>query len=574
MEPTPTKSIDEALAVLADRKQAWAELRLADKISFCEELLLRTAEVAEEWVRAAMTAKGIPGGSPWAGEEWLSGPWALLYGARQYATTLTEIAQHGAPRLAPGSVRVRPNGQVVAEVFPQTFYDGLVLNGIRGEVWMEPDVSVASLPSQMAGFYRRKPPAKVALVLGAGNIASIGPMDVMHKLFAEGEVCILKMNPVNEYLGPLLERAFASFITAGYLRIVYGGADVGEYLTNHPAVETLHITGSAATHDAIVFGTGADGAARKQRGEPRNTRPISSELGNVSPVIVVPGPWTAADLRYQAEHIATMKMHNGGFNCIAAQVLVLPDEWPHTDALLAEVQRVMKALPNRKAYYPGAVARQHAAVKAHPQAVELNAATDGTTARTIVADLSPTNPEEPAFCIEAFGSVLSVTRLPGATPSAFLKAAVAFANDRLWGTLGANVLVHPHTEAQLGPELEQAIAALRYGCVAVNAWTGVGFLLCQLSWGAFPGHTLTDVQSGIGIVHNTLMFDRAQKSVVRGSFYPMPRGFLHGQLAILPKPPWFVTSRTADTVGKKLVEFEATHNPLHLVGLFAAALGA
>ncbi len=54
------------------------------------------------------------------------------------------------------------------------------------------------------------PPAarqgKLALVLGAGNVASIAPLDVLHKLFIENQVCLLKLNPVNDYLHDLLAR--------------------------------------------------------------------------------------------------------------------------------------------------------------------------------------------------------------------------------------------------------------------------------------------------------------------------------------------------------------------------------
>ena len=46
----------------------------------------------------------------------------------------------------------------------------------------------------------------VCLVLGGGNVSSIPPMDVLYKLFVDDEVCLLKMNPVNEALGPVLEK--------------------------------------------------------------------------------------------------------------------------------------------------------------------------------------------------------------------------------------------------------------------------------------------------------------------------------------------------------------------------------
>ena len=47
------------------------------------------------------------------------------------------------------------------------------------------------------------------LVLGAGNVSSIPATDTISKVFQEGQVVLLKMNPVNEYLGPIFERLFA-----------------------------------------------------------------------------------------------------------------------------------------------------------------------------------------------------------------------------------------------------------------------------------------------------------------------------------------------------------------------------
>ncbi|MEU0193663.1 hypothetical protein ABZ250_27990 [Streptomyces afghaniensis] len=73
---------------------------------------------------------------------------------------------------------------------------------------------------------------------------------------------------------------------------------------HHPKVRHVHMTGSAATQDAIVFGTGTEGTGRKKAGTPLLDKPATSELGGVSPTIVLPGGWSEADLRYQAEQIA------------------------------------------------------------------------------------------------------------------------------------------------------------------------------------------------------------------------------------------------------------------------------
>ena len=66
-----------------------------------------------------------------------------------------------------------------------------------------------------------------------------------------------------------MEVAFRALIDGGYLRIVYGGAEEGAYLCNHPGVDEIHITGSDKTFDAIVLGPGAEGAARKADGHSR-----------------------------------------------------------------------------------------------------------------------------------------------------------------------------------------------------------------------------------------------------------------------------------------------------------------
>jgi aldehyde dehydrogenase (NAD(P)+) len=400
-------------------------------------------------------------------------------------------------------------------------------------------------------------------------VDAIAPLDALSMLYGRGHVAILKLNPVNDYLGPVLEETFAPFIERGFLRLVHGGAAVGTYLTAHEAVDAIHITGSARTHDAIVFGPGSVGAERKRRNQPVLAKPITSELGGVGPTIVVPGPWSDADIRFQAEHVATMKLHNSGCNCVACQVLVLPESWDGADRLLAAVRELMRDLPPRAAWYPGCEERQRAVVAAHAGAETFGG---GPTPRTLVTGLDPEEASETCFREEVFGPVLAQTSLPGATPAEFLANAVRFANDRLRGTLGVTLLVHPKTVRQLGPALEQAVAGLRYGSVGVNAWCSAAFVIAQAPWGASPGHVLNDIQSGTGFVHNTFLLDDVEKSVVRGSFYAFPRSWLHGDPAFLPKPPWFVTNRTARTTARRVAAFAADPGWRHLPGIFASAL--
>ncbi len=566
-----TPGLDKSVDKLARGAVAWLGLSIAARRSLLGKLRAAAAANAATWVAAAVEAKKIDPDSPLANEEWMSGPWAFIYGINRLDETLAAIESGKYPDISPKQMRTRANGQLCVKVFPRTIMDRLLMNGISADVWMQPGVSEDNLASNMAEFYRpSKKTPRVALVLGAGNISSIGPLDVLYKLYGEGQVCLLKLNPVNDYLGPVFQDIFRSFVEEGFVRFAYGGVDVGQYLVAHAGIDEIHITGSTATHDAIVYGTGEEGKQRKRLDQPVMNKRITSELGNVSPTIVLPGPWSAADLRFQAEHIATQKFHNAGFNCIASQVLVLPQDWAAGARLMDSLREVIGELDPRHPYYPGAAGRQRAAVTAHPQAEVLDPDTEA--ARTIVSNVDPDDEDAFVFREEMFAGVLAQTALPGKNASEFLRNAVQFCNDRLHGTLGLNIIVHPTTKKELGQELEEAIAALRYGSIGINIWQGAGYLLAQTSWGAYPGHEYADIQSGIGVVHNSMLFDKPEKSVIYGHFRPFPRALAHGEFHTFPKPPWFVTHRYAHEVAERLVRMEAKPSIWRLPGIFWYAM--
>jgi aldehyde dehydrogenase (NAD(P)+) len=163
------------------------------------------------------------------------------------------------------------------------------------------------------------------------------------------------------------------------------------------------------------------------------------------------------------------------------------------------------------------------------------------------------------------------TSLPGDVRQ-FLRRAVEFCNDRLYGTLSVNIIIHPATLAQLGADFDRAIAALHYGAIGINVWAGAAFLLPRAAWGAYPGHTYTDVQSGIGVVHNALMFDKPLKTVVSAPFRPFPRSVRHGELTMFPKPPWFLTNKTSEATVRKLTKFAAAPSASKLPAIFTSAL--
>jgi acyl-CoA reductase-like NAD-dependent aldehyde dehydrogenase len=557
----------QAVSDLEGHKDAWARTTVAERMKVVQAMKNALMTVAEDWALTAARHKLIPEGSPLVGEEWISGPYAVMAALNGLMTTFSQIEGKAFVDLLP--MRRVVTGQTAIQVMPHNLWERLLFSGVKAEIWMKEGISENAIKAHAAVAYdvpiaERK--GKVALVLGAGNINSIPPLDVFQKVFLENQVTVLKMNPVNEYLTDFLKVALGPLIERSALRILRGGAEEGAWLTAHPLIEELHITGAASTHDAIVWGPGEEGARNKAAGTPKTTKRFTSELGAVCPTIIVPGPWSAADLQFQAEHVATQKLHNSGFNCVACQMLIMPKTWDKAGLFMDSLRAVL-GMSTRPAYYPGAhdrlavfegsTKRHHKVHRGKAPAVIINEHADDEYFRTH----------------EIFGPALSVKEIEGEDAEAYLVAAIDWANDHLFGTLGANIIIHPKTIKQIGRiRFEELIADLRYGTIAINAWTGVGFLVTTCPWGAFPGHTLDDVQSGIGTAHNTFMLDETERVVVEQPWRPFPRGLVSGQFSLLPRPPWFITHERQDTVGKLLTEFQYKPSWFKLPKIFYHAI--
>jgi acyl-CoA reductase-like NAD-dependent aldehyde dehydrogenase len=562
---TNTSQLDLVVSYLAAKAASWSITTLSERIGLLERLMPRIVENAQALADCAAPVKGYEVGSPWSVEDWVGGPWALAQNCAAYLRVLRRLAAGKDP--VPESSLHQRGARTVVDVFPCTTWDALLHNGLRAEVWTWPGTMPAGVRDRAAGEYRgpRTKPG-VALVLGAGNVAAITALDILHKLYAESQVVVAKMNPTNAYLRPHLEAVFAEFVHHGWLRFVDGDAAEGSYLIAHDAVDTVHITGSARSHDAIVWGTDALAERRRADDAPLLTKPFSSELGGVSPCIVAPGPWTAADFRFQAEHIVTSKVNNSGHNCIATQLLVVPTDWEGTERLLTAIRDVLDGLPPRTDYYPGAGQRIKAVLQAHPE-TELHGL---GYSQALVPDI--VDPDDVLITDEVFASALGVVRLPGRDTADFLANATAFANDRLPGTLGATLIVHPKTAVAERTAVETTVEGLRYGTVGVNCWSAIGFLLGYTPWGAYPGNTRQEIGSGIGFVHNAFMLEDVEKTVLHAPFAPMPRGLLNGSPSISPRPPYFVTSRTGRTTIELVTRFTAAPTIAKLPAIFASAL--
>jgi acyl-CoA reductase-like NAD-dependent aldehyde dehydrogenase len=554
------RQMDEAVAVLRDNAEGFAALGAKKKAALLRACMQRLAEVAGAWVDAGTQVRRTPEHS---GEEWFQGPVCLQRQLGLLVRTLESIDETGGVGLHSKQFQPDREGRLRVETFPTDRFDGALLAGFSATQLMQPGCSEEDVRSRAGEVYRlKRARGGVSLVLGAGNAGAIGPGDALYKLINRGQVVLLKMNPVNAEGAPFLERAFAPLIEAGYLRIVRGGAEVGAYLVDHPEIDDVHITGSNATHDRIVWGPAGEQRERRRRSnDPLLKKPITSELGNVSPVAVVPARYSNKELDFIAKNIVAMVAQNASFNCNAARVLVLSRAWSQRDALMARIAAFLEQTPTRYAYYPGARERYERAL-ARLEYESHGAPRDGHLPWAIVRGQAPDVAGHPLYTEEIFCPILCETVLDAADPVEFLSAFTRFANERLWGTLNATIVLPKglETSSEVGGALERAIIELRYGTVGINQWPALGYAMGSPAWGGHPSSTLADVQSGLGWVHNTYLLEGIEKTVIRGP------------LSVWPKPAWFVDNASGFELGRRFMEFYREPSWAQAAGLALAAM--
>jgi acyl-CoA reductase-like NAD-dependent aldehyde dehydrogenase len=521
--------LDTFLQTLQQKKNSWISTSATERITIIDKLLKDFVSVSPEMVEASLQAKGYPMNGLSEAHEW-----GLLYSVVRFLHALQRsfknIAISKRPRI-PGPIKTLANGQVAAQVLPLNFYDRLFWSGMTIEVWMKEGVLIDSLSQSQAKLYFEKTKeGKVALVLGAGNVIGIPPIDTLGKLFVENQVVILKLNPINAYIGPFLEKGFTALIEPGFLRIAYGGSEEGAYLCNHSLVDEIYMTGSVTTFESIVFGSGPEGRKRKESRKPLLKKPFAAELGGIAPLIIVPGPWSTADIEYQAESIVALIAENGGVVCHIPRVMIQHASWSLKNQLLDQIRAVLAKGPLPGSYYPGTKERQQLFIKAHPEAELFASQNENHPSWMLIAGLNPEDTDDICFKKESFFGFLAETEIEAPDAASYIDRAVEFANAHLWGTLAAIIFVHPDSlkDASVAASVERAIRDLHYGMIALNYSVGPVFMSGASPWGPFPESDIYDIQSGCGFGHNALMFSQVQKMVLRAPFRSKtkPIGFI------------------------------------------------
>ena len=540
--------IDRFITTLRTKSKEFNSISNVQLASMLEETISNIKEVAFFWATICSDNKGTTK-TPAEGEEWLGGPFASVLATQYYIKSLTNDDD-----LVEKKYNSEENSY---KVFPNSFTERITFPFIDAKVIFNKSMSFEDI-NKYRGFSKRYDiDPSITLVLGAGNFSSIPYLDVLYHLITRKSVILLKLNPVNEYLKPVFEKVFQSFIERGYIIVTTGNIDESKYMANHPGINHIHLTGSDKTFEDIVYGRELTEKERKSKSLSKiNNKPITSELGNVTPIIIHPGKWSTSDIKYQARKIVTAKLNNNGFNCIAAQVVVLPDGWGQTETLIKFVKHYMSKAKERKAYYPESIERLEKLEKdkGYERVNSLSCVTPHLT-REIKAYSK--------FEIdEVWSSTIYFKKIEYTSIEDFANKAIDYCNDELWGNLGVSVIIKDHDRKFNKHITNLYIEKLNYGTVAINEWAAIGYIIPQLPWGGFPGNRDNDIQSGQSVVHNSMLFESPLKGVVNTKF----------RISRIIDPPWFVTNKKARRLFKNLTYYQIHNSNINFLKLIFAAL--
>jgi len=546
----PSKiDIDRNISKLRVNSTGFLNLDESTLVTMLEQVIENIKTISYYWATLSSEKKGILSKSK-EGEEWIGGPFACIFAIQYFIETIQNKDDLDKSKY--------DDTDKSYKVFPTKNIEKLLFPYLEGEIRFAKNLNFNQI-NEYRGFANRfeKIEPKITLVLGAGNVSSIPVLDALFHMIAYKSVIYLKLNPVNDYLLPIFTQVFDPFITRGFMIITQGDMHASRYLTQHDAFQQIHLTGSNYTYENIVYGKVLSDKERSLKTYPKiNKKPITSELGNVTPIIVHPGNWSRSEIRHQAKKIVTAKLNNSGFNCIAAQVIVLPKDWRHTQKLKNDIKHYLKKVGDTTSYYPGSSENLNELIETNNYE-QINNLTCSTP--FLLADLDL---EKEYGNKEVWSTALYFKELSFSSYEDFAVKAIDYVNNELWGNLGVTVLIKNFKKGTNKLILKNYVDELKYGTVAINEWSALGFVIPSLPWGGYPGNRDNDIQSGQGYVHNSNLFESPQKGIVYSKFRISP----------LIDPPWFITNRKAHRIFKHLTYYQATKSKINLIKLIFSTL--
>eukprot|EP00923_Selenidium_pygospionis_P005946 GHVN01010221.1.p1 GENE.GHVN01010221.1~~GHVN01010221.1.p1 ORF type:complete len:549 (+),score=64.51 GHVN01010221.1:151-1797(+) len=341
----------------------------------------------------------------------------------------------------------------------------------------------------------------VAALLGPGNYDC--PADILTALFMDDNAVVYKPSPLSTEAGvtPIIEKILEPLVNHGVLLFVPDSVAAGQYIVQHPLVDTWYMTGAEKTANTVLWGSPCVPAPFPQSNEEIKRKilvdkPFRAELGNCSPIIVAPGNWRTVSLNAHARHIVCSMVLNAGHLCAHTQVIYTCRRWKQRMQFLTALKKELEEVSNLNSFYPGAV-QAHEENKKHFENLPTTWTEDGPSVATVPFLNDSGDLKEFVFAIgqprdspltskEIFGPItIEIPLDTEPTVEAFLPLAVDESNAKVHGTLSASVFVR-ETSKKDSQVVEKALQDLKYGTVGVNVWGLLAFISPDLAWGGYP----------------------------------------------------------------------------------------
>ena len=498
--------VEEQVGLVAPNAEKWAKLPDTAKLEYLKDAQSNLERLCDDWAKACLESRHYKGDAL-MGTAYTMGPVVTGQHIATMINTYESLVKTGKP---PAAKSLRKVGdQHVANVYPLSFLDKVLLP-LNVDLWIAPGKEATQ------GACRSR--TGVCAILSAGNYEA--PIDILHKMFVESKVAVYARHGNLEGSNAFVEKIFHKLVADGYLSIVKPGIPHAQALVHHEKVDEMLMTGGCATYDKIVWGD----EKAKETGKKILTKPCEAELGAVSPYVIVPSDhWTDKQLEHHANALVGFKLMNSSAVCASPQLLLVSKQWKHREQFLSLVLKKMEQTDKLPIFYGGTQDRVEAAAKAYEESGRgkvhrirgSNAPNDEFLRPVVVSGLDEQDLGSFSTRNEAFAPVLVELQVDAADEETFLKRVAEITNsDQVFGSLSCSVIVHDKTKKELGNEaFDKWLKSMEWGTVGVNHWGGMGPIMATGLWGAYPKHTAKDIQSGVGILGNYLMFDHPQKQV-------------------------------------------------------------
>lgn len=540
-----TLDVDRNISTLRLNSQAFSKIDNILLSDMFDECIQNIKSIAYFWATIGADNKGIKG-TVAEGEEWLGGPFASTIALQYYIDFLRNNTVITEDLINDNKIHIFPNKPIEKLLFPF----------ITADMHFSKNMSKSDIINSRGFGTRLGFKNGISLILGAGNVSSIPLLDTIYDMVVNRHCILLKLNPVNEYLKPVFEKVFENFISRGFMVVTTGDINVSSYMTAHSGITNMHLTGSDKTYENIVYGSTLN---EKDKGKKtlskKNKKPFTTELGNVTPFIIHPGKWSTSEIKYQARKIVTAKLNNNGFNCIAAQVIVLPKNWKQSQQLVEAIKKQLATEKDRLAYYPNSTETLKR-LKSNKTIFQENDLTCATPHLTKDLDLNDYYEKN-----EVWSSTLFFKYLEHDNDLDYVNKAISYVNQDVWGNLGVAVLIKKHDSKKVKDITKNYVDNLKYGTIAINEWPALGFIIPTMPWGGYPGNKDSDIQSGQGYVHNAYFFESPLKGVLYSKF----------KLPIVD-PVWFTSNKKGSKVFKYLTYYQIENSKINLIKLIFSAL--